>query len=485
MAPAGKTVDGHVVVTKNIVLLITSTTVGKLSAMLVTVVMARVLGVEHFGLYAFALALANLLSLIPNYGFNPLVTRDVARDGSLAGQLLGDILALKCALSAVTLLVVGGALLVTPIEPTRQMVIALAVGVMLAESFLDFFSSFYRAYQVLEYEAAVQAALTVFQTVVGLSVLYLGYGLIPFLLWRLAGYVGGAAVAYLLLTDRLVRPTFALRLPALKAILRRALPLAIVTLFVATYVRIDMVLLSLIKGDLATGWYSAAQRPVGIFAFLPAAFVGAILPAMARSGLTPRALEQYFEQTVKYLLILALPLAIGTGLLADRVILLLYGQAYEPAVPALQVLAWTIVVTFVNHSISTALVAVGQEKRFMAITGWGAAFNVGTNLICIPLLGHVGASLTTLASEIVVSALGFRAIRRHLGDFRLLPVASRPILAGVAMSAVIMGMRGQSLPLLVCVAAVSYFGALLLVGALDRKELTVPFRSVLTIFSSS
>jgi O-antigen/teichoic acid export membrane protein len=482
MTTPERAVDRHIVVTKNVVLLVASTTIAKLSAMAVAVVMARLLGVEHFGLYAFALAMANLLSLMPSFGFNPLVTRDVAKDGSQAGQILGDILLLKVAFSALTLLVVAGTFALTSFDPTRQTVIVLAVGIMLVESFLNFFSSFYRAYQVLEYEAVVEIASALFHTAVGLLVLYLGYGLIPFLLWRLIGFVGGTAVAYWLLAAKLVRPVFSPRLSALKEIFRRALPLAIVSLFVATYVRIDMVLLSLIRGDLATGWYSAAQRPVGIFAFLPAAFVGAILPAMSRLGHTTPDLTQYCEQTIKYLLILALPLAIGLGLLADRAVVLLYGQAYAPAIPALQVLAWTLVVTFVNHGLSTTLMAMGQEKRFMAITGWGAAFNLVTNLAFIPLLGHVGASLTTLASELFVLSLGVRQVRHSLQHLRLLRVVYKPILSGIALSGVIIGIRMHSLVILVCIGAVCYVGTLLLFGALRRQDLTLPIRSVLMTF---
>jgi O-antigen/teichoic acid export membrane protein len=279
-----------------------------------------------------------------------------------------------------------------------------------------------------------------------------------------------------------VRPAFALRFSALKAMLRRGFPLAIISLFVATYVRVDMILLSLIQGDQATGWYSAAQRPVGMFTFLPAAFVGAVLPAMSRSRHTSRSLAKYFEQTVKYLLILSLPLAIGMGLLADRIILLLYGHAYESATPALQILAWTLVVTFINHGISTTLMAVGQEKKFMTIVGWAAAFNVVTNCVFIPLLGHVGASLTTLASEILVSALGFCAVRPHVENLRLLPIVYKPILASMVLSGIILGMRGHSPIILVGTGTVGYVGALLLLRALPGKDLMLPLRSLRMTF---
>ena len=480
---ADKAMHRPVVVIKNVVLLVVSTTIGRFLPMVVVIVMARLLGAGEFGLFGFAKASARLLTLIPSFGFNPLVARDVAKDSAVAGQLLGDILVLKFALSAIVFLFfVAVPISLTSTAPTRNLVILLALCGMVAESFLDFFSSFYRAYQVSQYEAAIQVSLAVFHTVGGLTILYLGYGLIAFLLWHLAGDLGAASIAYVVLRSRLVRPIFALRFSALVGVLRRALPMAVGSIFIATYVRIDVVLLSYFKGDMTTGWYFAAQRPIAIFAFLPVAFMGAILPAMSQSGHTTRSLSQYFEQTVKYLLILSLPLAIGVGLLADRIILLLYGQAYESAIPALQVLAWVLVAAFVNHGIATTLLAVGREKKFMIIAAWGVAFNVLTNLVCIPLFGHVGASLTTLASEILVCTLGFREVRRHIKDLRLFLLICKALIAGVVMGGVVLGIREQSLPLLVGLAAVCYLGALLLVGLLQRKELALPIRPLVMMF---
>jgi O-antigen/teichoic acid export membrane protein len=207
-----------------------------------------------------------------------------------------------------------------------------------------------------------------------------------------------------------------------------------------------------------------------------------MLPAMSQQGHTPGSLARYFENTMMYLIMFALPLSLGLSLLGGRITLLLYGQAYEPAGPALQIYAWMLVAAAINHGISTTLVAVGQEKTWMVITGWGTAFNLITNVAAIPLLGHVGASMTTLASQIFVSALGFREVRRHLGELNLLAAVYKPVLAGMAMACVILGSWGQSLPFLVGCAGLCYVGGLFLFRALRREDLTLPIRSVLMAF---
>jgi O-antigen/teichoic acid export membrane protein len=250
-------------------------------------------------------------------------------------------------------------------------------------------------------------------------------------------------------------------------------------------VRIDVIMLSFLRGDVVTGWYSAAQRPIGMLAFVPAAFVGAVLPVISDSRLTPESIRRHYEETVKYLMILALPLAVGMSHLAPVLVEILYGPAYGAASPALAILAWTLIVTFLNHASSTCLIALGQERRFMAIAACGAAFNVATNVVLIPWLGHVGASLTTLATELLIAVLGYRGVRRRLGDVSLLSTAARPALAALVMGVFLAASPWQNLPLQVALGGVSYITTLIAVGVIRRQELTLPIRVALRAFRTS
>jgi O-antigen/teichoic acid export membrane protein len=471
----------HLRLTNNVALLVASTTLSKLSVLIVGVIMARSLGAQDFGLYAFAIAFAYLLELVPRFGFPSLVSRDVARDPSRGGEYLGTIILLKCGLSAVALAAAVVAVLLPELSATRRIVMSLALATMLADSFFELFASFYRAAQVMEYEARLQIALAAYHTAIGVTLFGLGFGLVPFLVARLLGHAVAAALAYRLVSRRLTRPVFELTPARLVATLRRAAPLAAIGLFVTIYVRIDVILLSLIAGDVSTGLYAAAQRVIGVFSFLPAAIAAATLPALSAPEHTKESMTRDVEQMVKYLFILSLPLAIGFGLQADVVVALLYGEAYRDAAPALAILAWTLVMTFVNHGLSTTLVALQRERTVTAIVAGGALFNVLANVAAVPLWQHVGASATTLATELLIAMLGLRAVRRRLSTVQIVPMLTRPLLAGLIMAAIIRAGAHHDPLWVVPLAFAGYLGVLLAVGGMPRSGLVVPLRSMLTV----
>src|SRR3989304_5859121 len=53
-----------------------------------SVVLARTLGVDRLGVYAYAVGLAGLFALLPNMGIGTIVTRAAARDPAAEAALL-------------------------------------------------------------------------------------------------------------------------------------------------------------------------------------------------------------------------------------------------------------------------------------------------------------------------------------------------------------------------------------------------------------
>ena len=64
-----------------------------------SVLLARHLGADVFGLWAFSFAFVSLFAVLADFGFSTLAVRDLARDTSVAGKYLGNVLALKAVLA--------------------------------------------------------------------------------------------------------------------------------------------------------------------------------------------------------------------------------------------------------------------------------------------------------------------------------------------------------------------------------------------------
>ena len=135
-----------------------------------------------------------------------------------------------------------------------------------------------------------------------------------------------------------------------------------------------------------------------------------------------------YEKSFYYLLLLALPMAAGLTLTADRIILFLYGPQFSAAAAALIMLAWAEALLFLHLIMGFLLTAIDRQGLFTAATAAYAAANVAINLVLIPRYGAAGAAAAALSGGLIFglggldwaallltffisSSLGWRSVR--------------------------------------------------------------------------
>ena len=96
------------------------------------------------------------------------------------------------------------------------------------------------------------------------------------------------------------------------------------------------------------------------------------------------------------MLIIGIPIGIGTSILAEKIILLVFGSSYTESVIALEILIWTIVFTFGGAAFTRLLEATDKQLTLTKITGIAAIFNIFLNLVLIPEFGLIGACVSTV-----------------------------------------------------------------------------------------
>jgi O-antigen/teichoic acid export membrane protein len=306
-------------------------------------------------------------------------------------------------------------------------------------------------------------------------VLFLGYGVMPYALAELSAYVASVLFCAYLLQRVVARPVFVFEPRVWLNIVQRALPFAIMVGLVMVYLRTDTVILSLIKGDTATGLYSVATKLLFSFTFLPASLVGAVLPAMskqsAEKGPSHESLSRTFVQSFRFVFMLGVPIAVGIGILAQPIVRLMYGEEFIQATPAVQILMLTLVLTFLNWTASPILIAIDGERALMYIAAIGAAFNLVVNALLVSYGGYIGASVASVLSVALVLGLRLHVVGGTLGRLPLLHGLEKPALSGLVMALFLLGFRDTSVLILVAPAAAIYVGALFLFRTFDSDEM--------------
>jgi O-antigen/teichoic acid export membrane protein len=114
-----------------------------------------------------------------------------------------------------------------------------------------------------------------------------------------------------------------------------------------------------------------------------------------------------------------------------------------------------------------------KERVYLIIVTIGAVFNVVSNLIFIPLWGHVGASITTVLSEGLIFLFTLYALRRVFGQLPSGLGLVRPMLSGLAMALFLWFFRDLHVLILILPAAAIYLGGLVILRAYNADELKI------------
>jgi O-antigen/teichoic acid export membrane protein len=168
--------------------------------------------------------------------------------------------------------------------------------------------------------------------------------------------------------------------------------------------------------------------------------------------------------------LLGFPLAFLIFAQARPIVGFLYGGRFIESVLPLQVMAFSLLFTYLYSATQAALDSSRNEARSALVWLAATVSNVLVDLVLIPRFGYVGSSFATLLSEATVFTGGYLVLRHRLAlrvPFRLLvQVGALAALTALLVSALPVHL------LVLAGAAVLVYGVLVLgSGLLSRQEL--------------
>lgn len=442
---------------------------------------ARYLGVENFGVLSFALAFSGIYGVLTDLGLNSLTVREVARNASMSSKYIGNILTIKVILAVLTFGLM--ALTINSLDYPRQtikVVYFISFSVIFG-SLSSFLYSIFQAHEKMEYQSLgviINSALMLVATLFGISkkfdVVYFAF--IPLL----------ANAIVLIYT--LVLCTWKFSLPKIsfdwefwKTTINRALPFGLSMIFITIYYWIDSVMLSMMIGDEVVGLYNAAYRLVVVLLVIPSILNIAIFPVMSRFYVTAKdSLIFVYEKYFKYMAIIGFPIGVGTTLLAEKIILSIFGIEYLDSVIALQILVWSSVFIFLSGSFGRLFESSDRQIIITVITGICAVENVLLNLIIIPRFSYAGASATTVITELTSLIFCIIASSKilHISPKNNLLNTIKPILASLLMGIFILELNNLNLLLLILLSISVYFLSLYLMRGFEKVDVNL-FKSII------
>jgi O-antigen/teichoic acid export membrane protein len=444
-----------------------------------TVLVVRQLGAEQFGQYAAVLAFGAMFVFLADLGLGVFVVREVSRwrtqaDGApQIAAIFADSLALRLVLSCIAAIL----LMLTAIATDRPvpMLVALAIGAvgLIVFSINGACESVLSGFERLDVEAVARVANQLTFVMLGTLALWIGAGYHGLAVATLVGAIvmtGICLRATRGLGVVLSRPTPARWL----GLLRASAPFAVIAGTLGLSYKFDSVLLNVTRGDAETGYYNAAYSLVFASAFLSNAVNTALYPSMTRQfARDPASLPGICATALRYLMVLAVPVAVGGWALSDKLVTFLFGEAYGPAATALAILIWVVPLMFTSELLGYVVVVRGQEGRVARAVLVSTGVNVGCNLLLVPWFGLVAAAAMTVVTEAVLVSQYLWALRSLLASIAWGRTLGRTLVAALVMGGLALLLRNLPVAATVVLAGLAYGLLLLGLGVVGRDDLNV------------
>ncbi|MBQ9473128.1 MAG: oligosaccharide flippase family protein [Bacteroidales bacterium] len=392
-------------------------------------------GNEAYGLYFTVFNLAYILNILLDLGVTNFNTRNIARHPQLIAKHMGGILTLKLLLFGLyALFALAAALLLGYGSREFSLLMPLCVAQFL-NSLILYLRSNFEGLLLFKWDSFISVMDRLLMILLcGLMLwtpLRSRFNIYWFVYAQVLSYALTAVTALLVIAAKSGLRRLTWNLPFSLVILRQSAPFALLVLLMASYNRIDPILLRMLSGDSSAGVYAGAFRLLDAFSMVAYLVSVPLLPVYARLCKTDVRQTASTTRLVFFpMLLLSLSAAVVCNIWATPIMTLLYHGNAPLYVPVFRVIICGFVPICVTYIFGTLLTAAGKLRQLNLFAVTALLLNVAVNLVLIPRLGAVGSAWASLSAQLFMALaqiiLAFRLLRLPLST--LLPPSPRELL---------------------------------------------------------
>ena len=362
--------------------------------------LAKVIGVEGFGKIAMALAVTTWIQTIADWGFNYTATRDIAQnreDVNRVSEIFSNVLWARCLLMGISFFVLLFLIVVVP--KFREEATILLVAFLMVPGHILFPDWYFQAVERMKYITILNVLMKFLFTIAVFLVIKTPEDYILQPLLMAAGYMIFGLIALYIIV---VRWQIQIRKPIwsqILATLKGSFDVFVNTIVPNLYNSFSIVLLGVISGGTATGYFDGGNKFVQLGDQLMHVVSRAFFPFLARK-------IDHHRIYARIHMGCACCLALALFVLAPYLIRYLLSPEFMPAVTVLRILAVSIVFLALSNIYGANYLLVRHKERIMRnvmVFSSLCGFLMGYPLIT--KYSYVGAALTIAISRMLVGIL--------------------------------------------------------------------------------
>ena len=432
-----------------------------------SVVVARFLGPDKYGVYSFVMWLLFVVGLLVNLGINTTLTKYVSeywgrKDLSTISSIFKKLFRFEILVGvAVSLLLFFFAPLIARWykNPELSLYLKVAATVLLPLGLMWLYNGLFCGLQRYDLIAMINLVISPLTVGIILIVLYLG-GKMEWLVAvsMMTNVLLVISYVYLKRTKFDLRPSTVDRRPSTENALSKKLfkfsasVFVIMVLDAIVWERFGILFLSIFSTSTEIAYYNVAFiLSSRTMILLPGALTGILLPAMSEvyGGGNREELAKVHSNSTRYLAMLSFPLCLGGIAISHQLLPLLYGQSYQPAVLLFGILLIGGAVGFIATSSSSLLYGTELQGIVVKAGIFAALVNIVISRLTVVSWGAKGVALATaIAQALAGVTMMIYAYKIHMKQrfpgTNLLRIFTASLFMGLMVLVIVLSIRGTA-----------------------------------------
>ena len=480
-------------IAKNSLFQFITTALGTATIFIVGVVLARYLGAEEYGKYAFMMWFITLAVLLANFGIGEMTKRFVAE--SIGQQNIrtrkGIIQLAFIARGAISLLVsvliiILSGYLARLFNMPDDQILFIIVGAGLFPYMLIFtVINIFAGFQKYEYSTWLEFLISPSRLVLVIVFMLLGFGISEILVMYMSVWVAGILFG-LFLANRL-EPLRGLLVPSLltPALKKDALKYALAAMGILgvdyfLWQNAEVMFLKAFGPVVEVAYYNVAYRiPSVVVVIIPFVFGQVLLPAVSEQfgKWDMEKIKKIYVTAARILMVLSFPLATVGIALSEPIIILLFGSEYAPAIILMQIVFLPFAIRGLSFAVSSIIYGIKEPGYLLKIGVILVVTTIGLNLWLIPEHGALGAAIASSIPRLIALPIYIIFVSRKIatpwpmGDTLKIAIAS--VGAGLVAFFIQYYLDSALISLCIClpISIVVFGSALLALGVFRTNDI--------------
>ena len=401
---------------KNAAWIIVCKIIQALLSVVVTMLSARYLGPSNYGVINYAMSVFAFLLPVMQLGFDQILVSEYVDSPEKEGEIIGTAMCMNLLSAFVCYIAALGFVLIANHDETVTFIVCALYGICIFFQAIMMLQYWFQSQLLSKYTSVVMLVAYFLVSVYKIILLITEKDIYWFAISETIEYLI-VSVFMLIIFKRLRKTKFCFSRERASKMLRRGRYYIVAAMMVTIFAQTDKIMLKLMIGADAVGYYSAATTCAAMTAFVFVAIIDSARPSILESKKkNPKTYEDNVSMLYSVIIYFAMIQSLLIALFAGPIVNILYGEDYAPSIDILRLIVWYTTFSYLGAVRNVWILAEDEYKVLWKINLSGSLLNIVLNYFLIPVMGTMGAALASLLTQIFTNVIiGFiiKSIRRN------------------------------------------------------------------------